>query len=496
VTLVPDWVAYHGALRPDHPALIEPRSGRTLGYADFDRHVDRLAGLLADQWAVGRGDRVVFVGYNGIAAFSFFYACRRLGAIHVPLNWRLPAAELAPVLDLASPVLVVVDPEFAESVGDKWPRVELGPAFDLQIDASAPMSRAEPVDEDDPVALLFTSGTTGRPKGVIQTHGMVLANAINCQVAVGVDGDSVTLVLTPCFHTTGLNVYANPTLHAGGTVVCPPRFDPPEALELIGDESIGVTHTVAVPAMWQAITEVPGFDDVPLAQLKSRGVGAAAPSPGLLARFADRGAPLDQGYGMTETGPTQLLLPQRRVHDKGHTVGRPVLHGEHRIVGDDGVDVGPGERGEFWVRGPAVTPGYWNDPEATAAAFTSDGWFRTGDVVEADADGFFTIVDRKKEMFISGGENVYPAEVERVIGAIDGVVEAAVTAVADDRWGEVGIAFVQLEEGAAVVIDEVLERCRSDLARFKVPRDVYLVRALPRTATGKVAKDRLGVPSD
>ena len=494
MTLVPDWVAYHAVLRPDHPALIEP-GGDTLDYADFDRHVDRLAGLLADRWGVGRGDRVAFVGYNGIAAFSFFYACRRLGAIHVPLNWRLPAAELAPVLDLASPVLVVADPEFADSVGDTRPRIELGPALDVQIEGSAPIPRAEPADEDEPVALLFTSGTTGRPKGVIQTHGMVLANAINCQVAVGVDGDSVTLVQTPCFHTTGLNVYANPTLHVGGTVVCPPRFVPAESLELIGDASLGVTHTVAVPAMWQAITEVPGFDDVPLAQLKSRGVGAAAPSPGLLARFAERGAPLDQGYGMTETGPTQLLLPQRRVHDKGHTVGRPVLHGEHRIVGDDGVDVRPGERGELWVRGPSVTPGYWNDPGATAAVFTPDGWFRTGDVVEADADGFFTIVDRKKEMFISGGENVYPAEVERVIGAIEGVVEAAVTATADDRWGEVGVAFVQLDGGAAVTVDSIIDRCRSELAGYKVPRDVYLVSALPRTATGKVAKDRLGVPN-
>ena len=284
--------------------------------------------------------------------------------------------------------------------------------------------------------------------------------------------------LTPC-HT--------PELAAQVTIQPLDRFDldaailfsdilvPAESLELIGDASLGVTHTVAVPAMWQAITEVPGFDDVPLAQLKSRGVGAAAPSPGLLARFAERGAPLDQGYGMTETGPTQLLLPQRRVHDKGHTVGRPVLHGEHRIVGDDGVDVRPGERGELWVRGPSVTPGYWNDPGATAAVFTPDGWFRTGDVVEADADGFFTIVDRKKEMFISGGENVYPAEVENVLYQLPQVAEAAVIGVPSDRWGETGLAVVALKDGETLDRQQVQEYCAERLATFKVPADIAVV---------------------
>jgi fatty-acyl-CoA synthase len=337
---------------------------------------------------------------------------------------------------------------------------------------------------------MYTSGTTGRPKGAIITQGMAFWNAINLCEAFGVTADTVNLVALPIFHTGGLNVHAMAAFHQGGTNAVMHTFDPGEGLRVLSDPELGLTHFLAVPANWLFMSQAPGFAEASFPGLVSAGVGGSPTPADLIKVWWDKGVPLQQAYGMTETGPLVLSLTKEDAARKIGSAGLPAMHNECRIVDEGGADVAPGAVGELWVRGPNVTPGYWNRQEATAASFT-DGWLHTGDAARQDEEGYYYIVDRWKDMYISGGENVYPAEVENVLYDLPGVAEAAVIGVPDERWVEVGRACIVRRPGTSVTEADVVRHCTERLARFKVPRSVVFLDELPHNATGKIQKHEL-----
>ena len=487
-----DWVARHAWRTPGKLALVDHPSGRRLTYSELDGRASRLAGLLAG-WGVGKGDRVAVLSPNRGEVFELQFACWRLGAVMVPVNWRLAVPEMQFIAGDCTPRVLLFDEELAAAAGQlEVPRrVQFGAEFDLLVDATPP---AAPVDAflDDVITILYTAGTTGRPKGALISHRMNLFNAVNITAAARLTSDSVHLTVLPLFHTGGLNLLANPCFHLGATVVVQRAFDPAETLRLLADPGLGITHFFGVPANYLFMSQVPAFASTELRQMVYAGVGGApAPLP-LLETWIAKGCALTQGWGMTETGPSGLVIGADRVLDKVGSAGLPVIHIEVRVVDEGGVDVARGKVGELWVRGPSITRGYFNRPDATAEAFADGGWLRTGDAARQDADGYFYIVDRWKDMYISGGENVYPAEVESAIYELPAVAEVAVIGVPDERWGEVGKALVVLKSGNALEADEVIEHCRARVARFKVPKSVtFLDQPLPRNAAGKILKREL-----
>ena len=369
-------------------------------------------------------------------------------------------------------------------------RLSPGGSYEAGIAAAKPLDPTEVVGLDDISSIMYTSGTTGRPKGAIITHAMTFWNCVNLGGPAGISSDSVQLTVLPLFHTGGLNSYTNPVLHAGGAVLIMKAFDPGEALRLISDPAQGINVFFGVPAIYQFMAQHPDFATSNFNGLMIGGCGGAPMPLPLLKIWEARGVALQQGYGMTETGPAVMTLDRENAARKAGSSGKKLLHMEVRIVRPDGVEAAEGELGELWVRGPNVTPGYWNRPDATAASFT-DGWLHTGDAARIDEEGFYYIVDRWKDMYISGGENVYPAEVESVLHELTAVTEAAIIGIPNEQWGEVGMAIIALKTGHSLAPGEIYAHCEANLARFKCPRRIEFVDALPRNATGKIHKPTL-----
>ena len=496
-----DWIDHHAKNRGGKEAVRDLGSGRSFSYADLDVRVDAMADYLASL-GIGRGDRVAVLAHNGVEYFDVQFACARTGVICVLLNWRLTVSELEYILGDSSPMLLIHDIEFADAAGELQQRCSI--ATTLQIDGgSADSAYEQAIDahtgaavervtltHDDVITIMYTSGTTGLPKGAMITHGMNFWNCVNLGIPAGIGLDTVHLNILPLFHTGGLNCYSNPVLHAGGTVVLLKQFEPGETLRVIGDPEQGVTHFFGVPAPYQFMMQHPDFDTTDLSRLRVSGVGGAPCALAIMEAWSERGVPLLQGFGMTETSPAAIFLDPDDALRKVGSTGKALMHTEFRIVDEDGNDCGPDEMGELWVAGPHITPGYWNKPEATRDAFEGR-WLKTGDAARMDDEGFVYIVDRWKDMYISGGENVYPAEVENVLYQLPEVAEAAVIGVPSDRWGETGLAVLALTPGAEIDRLKVQEYCVERLAKFKVPSDIAIVEALPRNATGKVLKREL-----
>jgi len=493
-----DWIAHFGRRTPDKVAVIDLGSGRRFSYAQFDDRIARLAKHLRDRLEIKRGDRVAVLALNTTDTLEVQFACGRLGAVLLPLNTRLTVPELRYIVGDSSPSLMIHDSEHAETalavaglcrVGAT---LSLGPdgSYEAAIAASHRLDGCEIMTLDDISTIMYTSGTTGRPKGAIITHGMTFWNCVNLGGPAAILPSSVFLSVLPLFHTGGLNCYTNPVLHAGGTVLIMRAFDPGLALRLISDPSYHINVFFGVPSIYQFMAQHPAFEGADFSRLLGGGVGGAPMPLSLLKVWEERGVPLQQGYGMTETSPAVMTLDREDAARKAGSSGKPVLHTEVRIVRPDGSDAGIGELGELWVRGPNVTPGYWNRPDANASSFT-DGWLHTGDAVRMDEEGFYFIVDRWKDMYISGGENVYPAEVENVLHQLSAIAEAAVIGIPHAQWGESGMAIIAVKPGCAITEAEIHAHCGANLARFKCPARIEFVQALPRNATGKIHKPTL-----
>ena len=494
-----DWIAHHAAARGDRVAMVDLHTGRQFTYAAFHDRVGRLASGLRAAYGVDRGDRVGVLAHNSSDLCEMQFACGRLGAVFVPMNWRLTVPELTFIVGDCAPVLIIHDPEFqdaalalAERCGVRrlLSREPEDSAYERLIASHANDVAPEPLTHDDTATILYTSGTTGHPKGARITHGMRFWQTINLTGPNRVTADSVTLITLPQFHVGGLDVYANPCFHFGGTTLIMRGYDPAETLRLLADPEAGVTLYIGAPAHFLFMAQLPAFETITFHDRLIACIAAAPVPLPQLRQWEARGLPLQQAWGMTETCGVGIALdPADRVRKAG-SAGKPCLHIATRIVRVDGSDAPPGEMGELWVKGPSVTPGYWKNDEANRTAFT-DGWLRTGDAALTDEDGFYYIVDRWKDMYISGGENVYPAEVEEVLFRLEGVAEVAIIGVPDERWGEVGRAIISVRPGHTLTEADVMRHCDGNLARYKQPRSVVFVEALPRNATGKVHKPTL-----
>jgi fatty-acyl-CoA synthase len=493
-----DWIAHFGRRTPDKVAAVDLGSGRRFTYAQFDARISRLSAHLRWGLSIKRGDRVAVLALNTTDTLEVQFASGRIGAVFLPLNTRLTVPELHYIVGDAAPALMIHDAELAETALEvtKLCKVEstllLGPggSYEAAIAGAKPLDRAEVVTLDDISTIMYTSGTTGQPKGAIITHGMTFWNCVNLGGPAYISPSTVLLTVLPLFHTGGLNCYTNPVLHAGGTVLIMRAFDPGLALQLISDASLGINQFFGVPSIYQFMAQHPSFATADFSRLVIGGVGGAPMPVPLLKVWEERGVALQQGYGMTETSPAVLTLDREDAARKAGSSGKPVLHTEVRIVTPDGQDAAVGVTGELWVRGPNITPGYWNRPDANASSFT-DGWLHTGDAARIDEEGFYTIVDRWKDMYISGGENVYPAEVENVLHQLTAIAEAAVIGIASEQWGETGMAIIAVKPGHSLTEAEIHAHCAANLARFKRPHTIQFVDALPRNATGKIHKPTL-----
>lgn len=483
------WPARRARTDPRAVALVEGDHRTT--YGDLDSRVNRLANALSDR-GVGPGDRVAYLGFNAITFAETMFAVARLGAVFLPVNTRLAPAELAYVLADSDACLLIHQPDFGELVATAAPdheRVVVAPdgSYDgLILDDDSPVD--VPVGADDLFMLQYTSGTSGRPKGVMLTHGNVIWNVMNLLVDVDLLSDEVALVTAPMFHTAALNQVFLPVFLKGGTNLLEAKFDPQRAIELIEDAR--VTMLFGVTSMYQSIAARPEFPTADLSSLRHALSGGAPIPESLLRTYADRGIALFQGYGLTETSPGATMLRRADSIRKLGSAGTPCFFSDVRVVDAAGNDCATDQPGEVLVQGPNVSPGYWRNETATAGTF-SGGWVRTGDIATIDAEGYLRIVDRLKDMYISGGENVYPAEVEAAVYTHDAVAECVVVGVTDQRWGEVGRVFVRLRPGATLTHEELLDHLADRLARYKLPRSTVIMTELPHNASGKLLRAKL-----
>ena len=495
-----DWIAHHSVISPGALAQEDLVSGRRFTYLEMHRRVDALGAFLQREAGVQPGDRVATLCHNSTDNNELMFAAQRTGAIHLPLNWRLAVPELEFILNDAEPRVLVYSAEFAPQVEALRQRCRLpltlrkrdggDSEFEQAIAAGGTMTERARPRLDDVWVLMYTSGTTGRPKGAQITYRAQLFNAVHATMTTELTRRSRGLTYLPQFHVGGICLYAMPCFHLGASVVVMRQFDPHRCLELLGSPDSGITHVFGVPTNFLFMSQLPEFEAARFDHLVSAGIGGAASPLALLECYAKKGVLFQQGWGMTETCTIGTMLSKERALDKIGSAGQKVLHTELRIVDPSGRDLPVGQTGELLIKGPTVTPGYWRRPEANATALV-DGWLHTGDACYVDDEGFYYIVDRWKDMFISGGENVYPAEIENVIFAMPGVAEVAVIGVPDAKWGEVGRAFVVLKPGAVLDEDDILEHCAAQLARFKIPKSVRFLAELPHNATGKVTKHAL-----
>ena len=475
------WIETHAHIRPNKVALIDRVSGVSYTYLDLQRssHVQayRLAAM-----GIKEGDRVAVYSQNRPEILELLLACGLLGACLVPLNWRLTPQELEKIVADCQPKMTLVEPGLAGGEA-----LEAQSIFSLQTVDADPVELPR-VSPDSALAIFYTGGTTGVPKGAVLTHKSMQANAWNTIGGWGLSPDDIAPVFTPMFHTGGLNVCLTPLLCLGGTLVLPGNFDPVKSLEVIEQEKC--TFVFLVPTMYEMLRQAPGFSRGRVALVR-KWISGGAPCPKtLFEAYWNEGIPLIQGYGLTEAGPNTFGVSFEDAQKRAGTVGVPLPGIEVKLAGEDGKEVTVGTAGELHVRGDHVMSGYWNKPKETAQVM-QDGWLATGDLAYRDADGFYYICGRRKEMFISGGENVFPAEIEEVILTHPNIAEVAVVGVPHPKWGEVGRAYLVLKQPAEHDEAQLVEHVQKTLAKYKIPKEYVVMDSLPKSAAGKVLKRML-----
>ncbi|MGA2862800.1 MAG: AMP-binding protein [Steroidobacteraceae bacterium] len=486
----------HAAFAPKKAAI--RFADEDLDYATLAARIRHACGKLA-ALDVGEGDVVAFLGFNHPEMLALLFACARLRAILLPLNWRLTAAEHARVIADAKPRLVLVTPDFlghAQALRGglpttQWLALASAPAGWRDWMGVAPGSAAKPAvapAHEAPVLLCYTSGSTGAPKGVALTQGALFFNVVNSVHMHDLTSADRVLTTLPMFHVGGLNIQTVPALHAGATVILHAKFDPDAAFDAIERER--VTLAVLVPAQLTAMMKLARWSKADLSSLRVLTTGSTIVSQAFVQRVHERGVPLIQVYGTTETCPIAAYLRIEDARRKAGAAGLPALYCALRIVDENDNDVPAGADGEILVRGPNVMQGYWNAPAATATALRG-GWYHSGDIGHVDVEGYLHVVARKYDLIISGGENIYPAEIENVLLEHPAIVEACVVGCPDERWGEAAVAAVVLKPGARLSAADVIAMLDGRIARYKQPRAVRFVDSLPRTALGKVKREEL-----
>lgn len=490
-----DWIGRWGRSFPDKEALVDVIDNRRYTYGQLAQDVYRLANFLRSDLEINFGDRVACLSLNRADYIRLFFALSRLGAILVPLNFRLAPAEFIYYLEDSAPKAIFFDQAHQTGVNGFKSQVQVPHyiCFDDDDSAGTALPRVWQSQSPDPPPeveiaadtaqlIIYTSGTTGLPKGVILTHGMLTWNSINTNLGWDLRSDDRTVLHAAMFYTAGWNIFTLPLFHCRGTNVLVQTFDADLILDLIERERL--TLFFGVPTMFQMLLESPRFEETDFSSIRFVVSGGAPLPMKVFDTFkVKKGIHLWEGYGLTEVGPNNFLA-----NGKLGTIGHPMLHVDVKVVNGEGEALPQGKDGELLLRGDHVCAGYWNKPEATAEAIR-DGWFHSGDLARVDADGHLAIVGRKKDMLISGGANVYPAEIECVIESHPHVAGAAVIGVPNDKWGEVGKAIIELHSGETLQFEELNDFLKDRLGKYKIPKYMVVVDELPRTvASGKVRK--------
>jgi fatty-acyl-CoA synthase len=495
---VGDWIRKWSSLQPEKYALFFEDQPFT--YQKLNHRVNQLCHLFLEM-GVKKGDRIAVLLHNCNQYLEIFFSLSKIGAILVPLNWRLAGPELEFILKDSGSSLLVFEPEFEEGVASIRSHLNISngnyltvgqPYLDWTTDYEKAISgrpKGEPLmngsaGDEDPHILMYTSGTTGTPKGAVLSQRKTLFNALNADIFYNLTSRDVMIIPRPLFHSGGLLVESAPVLYKGGTLILRKRFRPNEILETI--QKYRVTLLELSATVFQFILQDCDLDQYDLSSVRCFFTGGERIPMAMLKEYHRRGILISQIFGQTESSTITFLPAEQAIHKIG-SVGLPVFHGEVRIVDKMGQEVKPGEVGEITVKGPTLMSGYWNRPDLTAETIR-DGWLHTGDLAKTDEEGYIYIVDREKDMYVSGGENVYPAEIEKIFFSHPKILDAGVVGVSDDKWGEVGKAYLALKPGETMSEEEALRFLRGKLAKFKIPKYVKFVEELPKTASGKIKK--------
>jgi fatty-acyl-CoA synthase len=491
------WLMKRALLTPDKEAVVDGE--KRLNYQQLNRRVNRLTNALQAA-GLQLGDRISILSYNRLEFVEVIMAAAKLGLILVPLNWRLTPAELAFNLNDSGAETLFFDADLVKLASSvkgttalkrfivfgEQPTSQARAYESLLPEQSESEPEIKPAPNlDTPHIIMYTAGTTGKPKGAVLSQSASFWNVLNLNTALDFTSNDRNLLVLPMFHIGGIGLFTLPMLYDGGTVVIQRTFDPVKTLALLEDERI--TLFFGVPAIFLALIQHPGFDASAFKDVRLVMSGGAPLPVSLVKQYHEAGIVLQQGFGMSEAAPSIATLAKELALKKAGSIGRALMHLEARIVDDHMRVVPTGDVGELVIRGPNLLQNYWNRPEATEAAFAG-GWFHTGDLARMDADGELYIVERKKDMFISGGENVYPAEVEDAIFEMAQVAEVAVFGIEDERWGEAGRAVIALKEGQKLTAAQIIDHLNGRLAKYKIPKSVVFVKQLPRNAAGKVLK--------
>ena len=498
-----DLLSTRATLTPDRQALYDVHTGQAYTFAELNQRANRLANFMREHYDLQKGERVSILAHNCLPYVDLLFGLGKIGAIFAPLNWRLTGRELTYIINDCQPKVLVCGPEFTSLLEGIRHNTDIKGVISLEgadipdaqpyeetLNQASPLEPLPPeLGPEDAYCILYTSGTTGQPKGAVLPHRQILWNAINTVVSWGLSEKDISPILTPMFHAGGLFVFLVPLFYIGGQIILARTFNPEETLKLIVEKQCSVI--LAVPTLFQIWMNSPYFKEADFSQVHFFISGGAPCPPSLIRAWSQlKGVVMRQGYGLTEVGVNCFSMTDEDALRKAGSVGKPIFHNRMRLVDSGGRDVAAGEVGELIISGPAVCSGYWNNAEATAKAL-KESWFHTGDMARMDEEGYYYIVGRYKDMIISGGENIYAAEVEAVFREHPLVADAALIGQPDEKWGEIGLMIVALKPEARVSGEELLGFCRGRLARYKIPKRIEFIPSLPYSPYGKVIKSEL-----